>query len=88
MQYKHFKRMYIISWSAPKEMFWVQFWTSLHIINVRSPLNLEYTVFLYNCVLKPIWTYGSELWGNASKSNSDIVQRAQSGILRIITGFP
>jgi len=28
------------------------------------------------------------LWGNASRSNIDIVQRAQSRILRIITGAP
>ncbi|XP_060662116.1 uncharacterized protein LOC132795433 [Drosophila nasuta] len=32
--------------------------------------------------------YGSQLWGNASNSNIDIVQRAQSNILRTITGAP
>jgi len=30
--------------------------------------------------------YGSQLWGTASNSNIDIVQRAQSNILRTITG--
>lgn len=62
---------------------------SLHwLINARSSLSLDYKVLLYNSVLKPIWTYGSQLWGNASNSNIDIIQRAQSKILRTITGAP
>jgi len=58
------------------------------LINARCPLSLEYKVLLYNSVLKPIWMYSSQLWGNASNSNIDIVQRAQSKILRTITGAP
>ena len=62
---------------------------SLHwLIAHRSPLQLEYKVLLYNQVIKPIWTYGLELYGNASSSNIEILQRAQSKILRIITGAP
>ncbi|CAH1979248.1 unnamed protein product [Acanthoscelides obtectus] len=37
---------------------------------------------------KPIWTYGIELWGCASKSNLSIIQRAQSKILRSIADAP
>jgi hypothetical protein len=33
-------------------------------------------------VIKPIWTYGIELWGCASKSNVATIQRSQSKILR------
>lgn len=63
--------------------------SSLHwIINARSPLCLDYKVLLYTSTLKPIWTYGSQLWGNASRTNIDIIQRAQSKILRTITGAP
>jgi len=62
---------------------------NLHwLINYNSPLSLEYKVLLYNTALKPIWTYGCELWGNASKTNFEIIQRAQSTILRTITGAP
>ena len=32
-------------------------------------------------VIKPIWSYGIELWGCASKSNIVIMQRSQSKIL-------
>jgi len=54
--------------------------SSFHwILNAHSPL-------LYNSTLKPIWTYDTQLWGNASSSNIDIIQRVQSKILRTITG--
>jgi len=62
---------------------------SLHwLINSRSPLSLDYKALLYNSVLKPIWTYGSQLWGSASNINVEIVQRAQAKIVRTITGAP
>ena len=35
-------------------------------------------------LIKPIWSYGIELWGCASKSNIFIMQRFQSKILRAI----
>ncbi|PNF43750.1 hypothetical protein B7P43_G13710, partial [Cryptotermes secundus] len=45
-------------------------------------------VLLYKTIIKPIWAYGIELWGCASKSNISIIQRSQSKILRIITNAP
>jgi len=39
-------------------------------------------------ILKPIWTYGVQLWGSASKSNLEILERFQSKVLRIITDAP
>ena len=63
--------------------------SSLHWLkNQQSRLALEYKVLLYNTIIKPIWTYGVQLWGNASKTNIDVIQRSQSRILRIITGAP
>ena len=38
--------------------------------------------------LPPIWTYGLELWGCASKSNIAIIQRFQSKLLRAIVNAP
>jgi hypothetical protein len=43
---------------------------------------------LYKTIIKPIWTYGIELWGCASKSSIAIMQRSQSKILRMITNAP
>jgi len=39
-------------------------------------------------VNKPIWTYGIEMWGRASKSNAAIIQRSQSKILRTKANAP
>ena len=63
--------------------------SKLHwLLNSRSPLKLEHKVLLYNQVIKPIWTYGLQLYGYASASNIELLQRAQSKILRTITGAP
>jgi hypothetical protein len=36
----------------------------------------------------PIWIYGLELWGCASKSNISIIQGSQSKILRMVVDAP
>jgi len=40
---------------------------------------------IYKTIIKPIWTYGVQIWGCASKSSQAILQKAQSNILRMIT---
>ena len=56
------------------------------LIGRHSPLSLENkNIIIYKTVLKPVWTYGIELWGCASNSNIEIIQRYQSKLLRIIT---
>jgi hypothetical protein len=39
-------------------------------------------------LFKPIWTYGLQLWGTASNSNIEILERFQSKLLRMITDAP
>jgi len=39
-------------------------------------------------VIKPIWTYGIELWGCTSISNVAVIQRLQSEILRTVANAP
>jgi hypothetical protein len=34
-------------------------------------------LLVYKAILKPIWTYGIQLWGTASNSNVDISERFQ-----------
>jgi len=43
---------------------------------------------MYKVILKPVWTYGIELWSCVSSSNIEIIQRYQSKILRLITQAP
>jgi hypothetical protein len=46
------------------------------------------TVFHSKNIIKPIWTYGIEIWGCASKSSQAVLQKAQPKILRMITNAP
>jgi hypothetical protein len=55
------------------------------IIGRKSQLSLANKLFVYKANLKPMWTYGIQLWGTASNSNIDILERFQSKVLRIIT---
>jgi hypothetical protein len=38
--------------------------------------------------LKPVWTYGIQLWGCTKQSNIDIIQRLQNKVLRNIVDAP
>jgi hypothetical protein len=53
------------------------------LLGKKSTLSVESKV-LYEAALKPIWTYGIQLWGPASNSNIEILQRFQSKTLRSI----
>jgi hypothetical protein len=63
-----------------KELWW--------LLGQTSHLSVNNKVLLYKSIIFPIWTYGLELWGCASKSNIAIVQRSQSKILRAFVDAP
>lgn len=58
------------------------------LIGRRSQLSLSSKVLVYKTIIKPVWTYGIELWGSSSNSNIDILERFQSKTLRCITNAP
>lgn len=58
------------------------------LLNKKSKLSTNNKVNLYKVILKPIWTYGIQLWGTAAQSNIDILQRFQSKVLRSIVNAP
>ena len=58
------------------------------IIGRKSQLSMANKLLVYKAILKPIWTYGIQLWGTASNSNIDILEKFQSNVLRIITNAP
>jgi len=51
-------------------------------------LSIENRLPIYKAVNTPIWSYGTELWGCASKSITVIMQRFQSEILRATANAP
>jgi hypothetical protein len=57
-------------------------------IGHKSTMSLDSKVLLQKTIIKPIWTYGIELWGCASKSNIAIMKRSQSKIPRMLTNAP
>jgi hypothetical protein len=63
-----------------KRMYW--------LLGTRSTLSTESKLLLYKAVLTPIWTYGIQLWGTASNSSIEILQRFQSKTLRVILNAP
>jgi hypothetical protein len=58
------------------------------IIGRKSNLSLENKLLIYKTILKPIWTYGIPLWGTASNSNIEILQRFQNKVFRLIVNAP
>jgi hypothetical protein len=51
----------------------------------KSKLSISNKLLAYKVILKPIWTYGIQLWGSASISNIEILERFQGKVLPIIT---
>jgi hypothetical protein len=63
--------------------------TKMHwLLGRKSQLSTTNKLLLYKTIHKPIWTYGIKLWGTASTSNIEILERFQSKILRMIVDAP
>ena len=54
----------------------------------KSKLSVATKVVLYKAIIKPIWTYGLQLWGSSKRSNLEIIDRCQTKIIRAILGAP
>lgn len=54
----------------------------------NSELSIHNKIKLYNQILKPIWSYGIQLWGCTKKTNLYIIQTFQNKVLRNIVNAP
>ncbi|CAK9829625.1 Probable RNA-directed DNA polymerase from transposon X-element [Anthophora retusa] len=54
----------------------------------NSRLNMNNKLLIYKSIIKPIWTYGIEIWGTAAKSHISKLEALQSIILRTIVNAP
>jgi hypothetical protein len=54
----------------------------------RSALTTHNKLVLYKQILKPVWTYGIQLWGCTKPSNIAIIQIFQNKVLRAIENAP
>jgi hypothetical protein len=58
------------------------------LLGRKFRLSISNKLLAYKVILKPIWTYGIQLWGTASISNIEILERFQGKVLRMITDAP
>jgi len=58
------------------------------LLGRRSALSLHNNLVLYSQMLKPIWTYGIQLWWCAAQSTIAVIQRFQNKVLRDIVNAP
>ena len=54
------------------------------LIGRKSKLTTENKLLMYKAIIKPMWSYGVQLWGCAKPSNTKIIRRVQSKILRMV----
>jgi hypothetical protein len=58
------------------------------LLGRKSKLSTCNKILIYKTILKPICTYGIQLWGTVSTSNIDILERSQSKALLMIVDAP
>ncbi|GBP38340.1 Probable RNA-directed DNA polymerase from transposon BS [Eumeta japonica] len=58
------------------------------LIGRKSQLSDASKMTIYKAILKPVWTYGIQLWGTASHSNIEILERFQSKTMRAMFNIP
>ena len=58
------------------------------LIGKKFKLTIENKLLLYKAIIKPIWSYGIQLWGCAKPSNTQIIQRIQQKTVRIVFNAP
>jgi hypothetical protein len=58
------------------------------LINRKSKLKTKCTLLIYKSILRPLLTYGCQVWGTASKTHIHKIQKFQNKILRISVNAP
>jgi hypothetical protein len=58
------------------------------LLRRKSKLSTGNKPLIYKTILKPVCTYRIQLWGTASTSNIEILERFQSKALRVIVDAP
>ena len=53
-----------------RSMYW--------LLSKKSKLSTKNKLLIYKSKIKPVWTYGIQLWGTASNSNIQIIERFSS----------
>jgi hypothetical protein len=63
-----------------RKMYW--------LLGHNSELSVHNKLTLYKEVMCPFWSYGIQLWGYASDSNIQVIQRYQNRVLKCVVNAP
>jgi hypothetical protein len=58
------------------------------LLGCKSKLSTSNKLLIYKTIIKPIWTWGIQLWGTASTFNIEILECIQSKALHMIVDAP
>jgi hypothetical protein len=58
------------------------------LLGRNSELSVHNKLTLYKQVIRPVWSYGIQLWGCASDSNIQVIQRYGNKVLKCIVNAP
>jgi hypothetical protein len=58
------------------------------LLGCNSELSVHNKLTLYKQVIRPVWSYGIQLWGCASDSNIQVMQRYENKVLKCIVNAP
>lgn len=81
-----------LTWSThvtkTRQTMKTRFYQLKRLFNTRSRLSFKNKLTLYKAMIRPIWTYGVQLWGSAKPAHTKRIQAIQNKILRTITDCP
>jgi hypothetical protein len=63
-----------------RKMYW--------LLGHNSELSIHNKIILYKQVIRPVWSYGIQLWSCASDSNIQVIQRYHNKVLKCIVNAP
>jgi uncharacterized protein YeeX (DUF496 family) len=63
-----------------RKMYW--------LLGRNSELSVHNILTLYKQVIRRVWSYGIQIWGCASDSNIQVIQRYQNKVLKCIVNTP
>jgi hypothetical protein len=58
------------------------------LLGGKSQLSTQNKILVYDQIMKPVWTYGLQLWGCASNNSIQKIQKFQNKVLRGIVNAP
>jgi hypothetical protein len=73
---------------APCDELNIKFRKMYWLLGRNSELSVNNKLILYKQVICPVWSYGIQLWGCASDSNIQVIQRYQNKVPKCIVNAP